>query len=141
MKKKILFVFGTRPETIKMAPVIKLFRESKDFDAIVCTTGQHREMLDQSMRIFGLESDYELQVMKKNQTLTQLTVNILSELDNVLEEISPNLLIVQGDTTTSFAGGLAAYYKNIPIGHIEAGLRTGDKYKPFPEEKNRMMPR
>ena len=139
MKKKILFVFGTRPETIKMAPVIKLFRESKDFDAIVCTTGQHREMLDQSMRIFGLESDYELQVMKKNQTLTQLTVNILSELDNVLEEISPNLLIVQGDTTTSFAGGLAAYYKNIPIGHIEAGLRTGDKYKPFPEEKNRHM--
>ena len=139
MKKKILFVFGTRPEAIKMAPVVKLFRQSNDFESIVCTTGQHREMLDQSMRIFEIESDHELKVMKKNQTLSQLTVNLLSELDIVLEEIKPDLLFVQGDTTTSLVGGLAAYYNKIPIAHIEAGLRTGNKYKPFPEEKNRHM--
>ncbi len=139
MKKKILFVFGTRPEAIKMAPVVKLFRQSNDFESIVCTTGQHREMLDQSMRIFEIESDHELKVMKKNQTLSQLTVNLLSELDIVLEDIKPDLLFVQGDTTTSLVGGLAAYYNKIPIAHIEAGLRTGNKYKPFPEEKNRHM--
>ena len=139
MKKKILFVFGTRPEAIKMAPVVKLFRQSNDFESIVCTTGQHREMLDQTMRIFEIESDHELNVMKKNQTLSQLTVNLLSELDIVLEEIKPDLLFVQGDTTTSLVGGLAAYYNKIPIAHIEAGLRTGNKYKPFPEEKNRHM--
>ena len=139
MKKKILFVFGTRPEAIKMAPVVKLFRQSNDFESIVCTTGQHREMLDQSMRIFEIESDHELKVMKKNQTLSQLTVNLLSELDIVLEEIKPDLLFVQGDTTTSLVGGLAAFYNKIPIAHIEAGLRTGNKYKPFPEEKNRHM--
>ena len=139
MKKKILFVFGTRPEAIKMAPVVKLFRQSNDFESIVCTTGQHREMLDQSMRIFEIESDHELNVMKKNQTLSQLTVNLLSELDIVLEEIKPDLVFVQGDTTTSLVGGLAAFYNKISIAHIEAGLRTGNKYKPFPEEKNRHM--
>lgn len=138
-RRKALFVIGTRPEAIKLAPVILKFRQSEKLETIVCSTGQHRAMLDQVMNFFSIRADYDLDIMRPNQTLAGLTASILTALDPVLEKERPDYLIVQGDTTTAFAGALTAYYRQIQVVHVEAGLRSGDKYSPFPEEANRMM--
>jgi UDP-N-acetylglucosamine 2-epimerase (non-hydrolysing) len=135
--KKILVVFGTRPEAIKLAPVIRVLKENKNFETIVCSTGQHREMLQQVLRIFDLNVDLDLDMMIPNQTLFDITVNSLKRLDDVLMEVQPDLLIVQGDTTTAFASALSAFYKKIKVAHVEAGLRSYDVLNPFPEEANR----
>jgi len=138
--KKVLFVFGTRPEAIKMASVINIYKLDKNnYETQVVVTAQHREMLDQVLNIFNIEPDYDLNLMSKNQTLEQLTSKILCGISNLLKDINPDLVFVQGDTTTTFAASLAAFYNKIPVGHIEAGLRTGNKYSPFPEEINRCM--
>ncbi len=139
-KKKILIVFGTRPEAIKLAPVVEAAKEKLDiFDIGVCITGQHREMLDQVLKIFNIPVDHDLNIMKPNQDLFDITSNTLQGLKKVFIDEKPNLIIVQGDTTTAFIAGLAAFYLKIPIGHVEAGLRTYNKYSPFPEEKNRHL--
>lgn len=137
--KKILFVFGTRPEAIKMAPIIKAARNVEHLEVFICTTGQHAEMLQQVMDFFELKADIALQLMQPNQTLFDITAIGLTKLQQVLEEVRPDWVLVQGDTTTAFIGALAAYYKQIKVGHIEAGLRSFDKYAPFPEEVNRKM--
>lgn len=138
--KKVLFVFGTRPEVIKLAPVInKLKITSHRFKVKVCVTAQQREMLDQMLNLFEIESDYDLNIMKNNQSLFDITVNGLRKLEDVLKKEEPDMILVQGDTTTSFVASLAAYYFKIKIGHIEAGLRTNDKFNPFPEEINRKL--
>ncbi len=135
---KVLFVFGTRPEAIKMAPVIKELKRFKGlFRTSVVVTAQHREILVPVLRIFGIKPDYDLGVMKENQSLTDVTVRVLRRLEPVLRKERPDLAMVQGDATSAFAAALAAYYQKIPVGHIEAGLRTQDKYAPFPEEVNR----
>ncbi|MBZ2406535.1 MAG: UDP-N-acetylglucosamine 2-epimerase (non-hydrolyzing) [Liquorilactobacillus hordei] len=141
MKKlRVMTVFGTRPEAIKMAPVIlELKKQEKQFDAITVVTAQHREMLDQVMSIFNIVPDYDLDIMKKNQTLGDITANVLKLLDGVLEKEKPDIVLVHGDTTTTFAAGIATFYRQIPLGHVEAGLRTWDKYSPYPEEMNRQM--
>jgi len=136
---KVLFVFGTRPEAIKMAPVIKYFLSKDDFEMKVCTTGQHKEMLEQVIDFFGIKADYDLAVMKPNQNLFSLTGDILIGLKEVLEEYKPNYVFVHGDTTTTLASSLAAFYAGAKIGHVEAGLRTFNKQAPFPEEINRML--
>lgn len=136
---KVLFVFGTRPEAIKMAPVIKVVEQEEDMEAIVAVTGQHREMLDQVLHVFDIQPHYDLNIFKSGQTLTDITVSSLLGLENILEQVQPDILLVQGDTTTVFAGALAAFYKKIPIGHIEAGLRSGNLYSPYPEEANRKL--
>jgi UDP-N-acetylglucosamine 2-epimerase (non-hydrolysing) len=139
-KVKLLFIFGTRPEAIKMAPLIikgKLLHDR--YEVKVCITGQHRSMLDQVMTFFDLEADYDLDLMRPNQTLFTITSDALTKLEPVLEACKPDYVIVQGDTTTAFAGALAAYYKQIKVIHIEAGLRSGDKLSPFPEEVNRRL--
>jgi UDP-N-acetylglucosamine 2-epimerase (non-hydrolysing) len=136
----ILIIFGTRPEAIKMAPVIiKLRAKSKELRTIVCVTAQHREMLDQVLDIFQIRPDYDLGIMKQNQSLFDVTVNGLKKLENILKKEKPDIILVQGDTTTTFIASLAAYYLKIKIGHIEAGLRTKDKFNPFPEEINRRL--
>jgi UDP-N-acetylglucosamine 2-epimerase (non-hydrolysing) len=138
--KKVIVVIGTRPEAIKLAPVVlELERHRAHFDTKICVTGQHREMLDQMLRVFGLRRDYDLAVMKAGQDLTGVTAACLTGLDRILRDERPDLVLVQGDTTTTFAASLAAYYYHIPVGHIEAGLRTGKKYDPFPEEINRRL--
>ncbi len=138
--KKILFVFGTRPEAIKMAPVIhEAYKHKKELDTRICLTGQHKEMLSHVMDFFRLQSDYNLGLMQTDQTLFDITTKGLLLIRPVLNEFDPHLVIVQGDTTTAFAGALAAFYKKIKIAHIEAGLRSYDKYSPFPEEINRKM--
>lgn len=138
--KTALFVFGTRPEGIKMAPIIKAMQmRENEFKAVVCSTGQHLEMLDQVLEFFEIKPDYELKVMKPGQTLFHVTTTVLEKLDPILDEVKPDVVIVQGDTTTAFVGALAAYYKQIPVAHVEAGLRSGDIYSPFPEEVNRLM--
>lgn len=140
MKLKILIVFGTRPEAIKMAPVVLRLKEYPElFDLKVCVTGQHREMLDQVMEIFDIVPDYDLNVMKPNQDLFYLTAIVLSKMAEVLEEFLPDLVMVHGDTTTSFCAALASFYKQIPVAHVEAGLRTGNIYSPWPEEMNRRL--
>ncbi len=139
MKKKLLFVFGTRPEAIKMAPVVKACKASAKFEVVVCTTGQHKEMLQQVMDFFNIKADYELNVMTHAQTLYQLTSSILLELQKIVTESKPDLVLVQGDTTTAFVGSLAAYYAQTKVAHIEAGLRSFDNYSPFPEEVNRKL--
>lgn len=131
---KVLFVFGTRPEAIKLAPLIKGIPNS-----VVCVTGQHKEMLYQVLKIFNIKPDYDLKVMKKNQSLFSITANIISKLEKVLKKEKPGIVIVQGDTTTTFAGALSAFYLKIPVGYVEAGLRSQDKYRPFPEEINRKI--
>lgn len=136
---KVLFVFGTRPEAIKMAPVIKEIEKRKSFESVVAVTGQHREMLDQVLKIFDITPDYDLNIFKKAQTLTDITTNTLRGLENILEKVNPDILLVQGDTTTVFASALAAFYKKIKIGHIEAGLRSNNIYSPYPEEANRKL--
>ena len=138
--KKILLVFGTRPEAIKMAPLVKKLQANpEDFQTIVCVTGQHREMLDQVLRLFDITPDYDLNIMKPNQDLYDITSRILLGMRDVLKEVQPDIVLVHGDTTTSMAAALAAFYQQIPVGHVEAGLRTGNIYSPWPEEMNRLM--
>lgn len=138
--KKILFAFGTRPEAIKLAPlIIELQKNRKIFKVEICITAQHRQMLDQVLNIFRIKSDYDLNIMKKDQTLFDINIRILTKLQRLLQTTKPNLMIVQGDTTTAFVSALAAYYLKIPIGHVEAGLRSYDKFAPFPEEINRRL--
>ena len=138
--KKVIVVIGTRPEAIKLAPVVlELQRHPAHFETQICVTGQHREMLDQMLRVFGLRPDYDLEVMKAGQNLAEVTAACLTGLDGILRDERPDFMLVQGDTTTTFAASLAAYYHHIPVGHIEAGLRTGKKYDPFPEEINRRL--
>lgn len=138
--KKILVVFGTRPEAVKMAPIIHEIRNnSNDFELKICVTGQHREMLDQFLSIFNIQPDIDLNIMKRDQDLFDITSNILIEMKTVLEKYKPDIMLVQGDTTTTLAASLAAFYKNIAIGHIEAGLRTYDLQSPWPEEMNRQL--
>lgn len=136
----ILFIFGTRPEAVKMAPLIKEFQKyPKEFTVKIAVTGQHREMLDQVLSFFKIIPDYDLHLMKPNQTLFTITADALTGMDSILEEVKPDLIIVQGDTTTVLAGALAGFYKKIKVAHLEAGLRSGDKYSPFPEEINRIL--
>ncbi len=138
--KKVIFVFGTRPEAIKMAPVINVFKnDTANFETIVAVTAQHREMLDQILSFFGIVPDYDLDLMAPNQTLDSLTAKILTGISEILDKVNPNLIFVQGDTTTTFSSSLAAFYKMIPVAHIEAGLRTHNIYSPFPEELNRKI--
>lgn len=138
--KKILLVFGTRPEAIKMAPLVKKLQAmSEYFDTIVCVTGQHREMLDQVLQIFDITPDYDLNIMKQGQDLYDVTSRVLLGMREVLKEVQPDMVLVHGDTTTSTAAALAAFYQQIPVGHVEAGLRTGNIYSPWPEEMNRLM--
>jgi UDP-N-acetylglucosamine 2-epimerase (non-hydrolysing) len=139
-KPTVLFVYGTRPEAIKMAPLIKAFQKCPDrFVVRVCLTGQHRQMLDQINSFFGVTGDYDLNLMSPNQTLFDITARCLTGLRPVLEEAAPDLVFVQGDTTSVMSGALAAFYKKIPVAHLEAGLRSGDRYSPFPEEVNRVI--
>jgi len=138
-KKKILIIFGTRPEAIKMAPVVKAFQNDGRFDIKVCVTAQHRDMLDQVLGLFAIEPDYDLDIMKQNQGLTGITCAILTGLEPVLQDFEPDRILVHGDTSTTFASSLAAYYQKIAVGHVEAGLRTHDIYSPWPEEANRKL--
>lgn len=138
--KKVMLVFGTRPEAIKMAPLVKEFQKHPEsFKTIVCVTGQHREMLDQVLKIFDITPDYDLNIMKQGQDLYDVTARVLTGMRDVLSESQPDAVLVHGDTTTSTAAALAAFYKQIPVGHVEAGLRTHDIYSPWPEEMNRQI--
>lgn len=137
--KKIMTVFGTRPEAIKMLPLVKKIQSDARFESCVCVTAQHREMLDQVLKAFDTTPDYDLNLMKARQTITDITANVIIGLESVLDEAKPDMVLVHGDTTTSFATALAAFYKQIPVGHVEAGLRTYDIYSPFPEEMNRQL--
>ena len=137
MKKKVMLVFGTRPEAIKMCPLVNELKTRKYFDTKVCVTGQHREMLDQVLNVFNVIPDYDLSIMKSNQTLFDVTTNILNKIKVVLDTEKPDIVLVHGDTSTTFVTALACYYLQIPVGHVEAGLRTYDIYSPFPEEFNR----
>ena len=134
---KVMSVFGTRPEAIKMAPLVKELEKREGIKSIVCVTAQHREMLDQVLDTFKINPDYDLNIMKQGQTLAEVTTRALVGLEEVIKEVEPDIVLVHGDTTTTFAGALAAFYNQVAIGHVEAGLRTYDKYSPFPEEMNR----
>ncbi len=136
---KVITIFGTRPEAIKMAPLVKELKRRKEIDVKVCVTAQHRQMLDQVLNLFDIVPDYDLNIMKDKQTLTSITTRALEGLKEIFEKEAPDLVLVHGDTTTTFAGALAAFYKQIPVGHVEAGLRTFNKYFPFPEEMNRKL--
>ncbi len=139
-KIKVMTVFGTRPEAIKMAPlVLELKKYSEEIEPMVTVTGQHREMLDQVLEVFDIKPDYDLQIMQARQTLAGVTTRALEGLDDVIKKVEPDVVLVHGDTTTTFAAGLAAYYNQVAVGHVEAGLRTWDKYSPFPEEMNRQL--
>ena len=138
--KTIMLVFGTRPEAIKMCPLVKKLQEhADDFNTIVCVTGQHREMLDQVLTIFDVKPDYDLNIMKQGQDLYDITARVLTGMRDILKETRPDIVLVHGDTTTSTAAALAAFYQQIPVGHVEAGLRTNDIYSPWPEEMNRQI--
>lgn len=141
MKKiKVLTVFGTRPEAIKMAPLVKELEKYPDiFESIVCVTAQHREMLDSVLNLFEIKPDFDLNIMKANQNLWSITSDVLLKTKDVYDKVQPDIVLVHGDTTTSMAAGLSAFYAKIPVGHVEAGLRTFDKYNPFPEEINRVF--
>lgn len=136
---RVLTVFGTRPEAIKMAPVVSALNNDDYFDSKVCITAQHREMLDQVLKLFKIEPDFDLNIMKQGQSLTDITAHVLIGLERVFGEWQPDMVLVHGDTTTSFAASLAAFYQQIPVGHVEAGLRTGRLYSPWPEEANRRL--
>ena len=136
---KVMSVFGTRPEAIKMAPLVKQLQSMPEFQSICCLTGQHREMLDSVMEIFHLKADYDLHIMQARQTLSSITSRTLLGMEEVIAQAKPDLILVHGDTSTTFAGALAAFYHRIPVGHVEAGLRTWDKYSPYPEEMNRTL--
>lgn len=138
-KMKVMTVFGTRPEAIKMAPIVKAMEKEGRIENIVCVTAQHRQMLDQVLNIFDIEPDFDLNIFKPGQTLTEITTKALEGLEKVIIENKPDLLLVQGDTTTVFAGALAAFYQKVKIGHVEAGLRSGNLYSPYPEEANRKL--
>ncbi len=138
-KIRVMSIFGTRPEAIKMAPLVKELEKRKEIESIVCVTAQHREMLDQVLETFKIKPDYDLNVMKQGQTLSEITTRVLTGLEDVIKETNPDIILVHGDTTTSFVGGLAAFYNQVSIGHVEAGLRTYNKYSPYPEEMNRQM--
>ena len=139
MKRRIMSVFGTRPEAIKMAPLVRELADREGLESLCCLTGQHRQMLDSVMEVFHLRADYDLNIMQKQQTLSSITTRTLLGMEAVLEEAKPDLILVHGDTSTTFAGALAAFYHKIPVGHVEAGLRTYDKYSPYPEEMNRTL--
>ena len=136
---KVMSIFGTRPEAIKMAPLVKELKSREEIECIVCVTAQHRQMLDQVLEVFDIKPDYDLNIMQVGQTLSDITSRALTGLEKVIKEVKPNIVLVHGDTTTTFAGALAAYYNQVDIGHVEAGLRTWNKYSPFPEEMNRQM--
>lgn len=136
---KVMSIFGTRPEAIKMAPLVKELERREEIESIVCVTAQHRQMLDQVLETFDIKPDYDLNIMKDGQTLGDVTTRALNGLEDVIKEVKPNIVLVHGDTTTTFAGALAAFYNQVDVGHVEAGLRTNDKYSPFPEEMNRQM--
>ena len=136
---KVMTIFGTRPEAIKMAPLVKELKSRDEIECIVCVTAQHRQMLDQVLETFEIVPDYDLNIMQHGQTLGAITTRTLIVLENIIREVNPDLVLVQGDTTTTFVGALAAFYNNCDIGHVEAGLRTYDKYSPYPEEMNRQM--
>lgn len=139
-KIKTLIIFGTRPEAVKMAPIVKSLKDDEEhFITKICVTAQHRDMLDQVLRIFEIEPDYDLNIFQSGQTLTQITCRALTGLEDVIKEFKPDLILVQGDTTTVFAGALAAFYHQVSIGHVEAGLRSGNLYSPYPEEANRKL--
>ncbi|ACB86402.1 non-hydrolyzing UDP-N-acetylglucosamine 2-epimerase [Natranaerobius thermophilus] len=139
MKHRVVSVFGTRPEAIKMAPLVSAIESSPNLTSSVVVTAQHREMLDQVLDLFKIEPDYDLDIMKTRQSLSEITSNVILKLEQILQDMNPHLLLVHGDTTTTFASALSAYYQKISIGHVEAGLRTWDKYAPFPEEMNRNL--
>lgn len=140
MKKiRVLSVFGTRPEAIKMCPLALELASREEFESLVCVTAQHREMLDSVLNVFGLKPDYDLDIMEPGQTLASVTSKVLTELGKILRQAKPDIVLVHGDTTTTFASALAAFYEQIPVGHVEAGLRTYERYSPFPEELNRCM--
>ena len=140
MKKiKVMSVFGTRPETIKMAPLVQELKDREEFESLVCVTAQHRQMLDQVLEAFSIRPDYDLDIMQPGQTLSDITARVLKGLEGVIQKERPDMILVHGDTTTTFAGALAAYYTQTAVGHVEAGLRTYDKYSPFPEEMNRQF--
>ncbi len=136
---KIMSIVGTRPEGIKMAPLVSLLEQTEGVQSVLCLTAQHREMLDQVLSLFKLQSHYDLDIMRSEQSLTHITARALEGLEAIIKQERPHLVLVQGDTTTTFVGALAAFYQHVPVGHIEAGLRTGDKYAPFPEEINRRL--
>ena len=136
---KVITIFGTRPEAIKMAPLVKELKSRKEIDCKVCVTAQHREMLDQVLKVFNIVPDYDLDIMKHGQTLSDITSKVIKGLEEIIIKEKPNIVLVHGDTTTTFAGALASYYCQTDIGHVEAGLRTWDKYSPYPEEMNRQM--
>lgn len=136
---RVLSIFGTRPEAVKMAPVVRALRTDARVESLVCVTAQHREMLDQVLELFAIRPDHDLDLMRPDQTLANLTAEIFTHIDPVLESVKPDWVLVQGDTTTVMAASLAAFYRGIKVGHVEAGLRTGDKHQPFPEEINRRM--
>ena len=138
-KLKVLSVFGTRPEAIKMAPLVRHLASLPEFESLCCLTGQHREMLDSVMDIFRLKGDYDLNIMQARQTLSSITSRTILGMDQVIDQAKPDLILVHGDTSTTFAGALSAFYHQVPVGHVEAGLRTWDKYSPFPEEMNRTL--
>ena len=137
--KKVLSIFGTRPEAIKMAPLVRLLNSDRRFESKICVTAQHREMLDQVLDLFELSPDYDLNIMKPGQTLTDVTIEILGGLKPILEDFQPDIVLVHGDTTTTLSAALASYYQKIPVAHVEAGLRTGNLYSPWPEEANRKL--
>lgn len=139
MKKKVLIVFGTRPEAIKMAPLVHILAKDERFESKVCVTAQHREMLDQVLELFEIQPDYDLNIMRTGQSLNDITARILLELKPVIQNYLPDVVLVHGDTATTFAASLAAYYEQVSVGHVEAGLRTGDIYSPWPEEANRRL--
>lgn len=140
MKKiKVLSIFGTRPEAIKMAPLVKELEKENKIESYVCITAQHREMLDQVLEIFDIKPDYDLNIMQEGQNLATITTKALEGLYKIINEVKPDLVLVHGDTSTTFAGALAAFYNKVPVGHVEAGLRTYDKYSPYPEEINRVL--
>ena len=136
---KVMSVFGTRPEAIKMAPLVLELQKHPEIESIVCITAQHREMLDSVMDCFGIRADYDLNIMQQGQDLTAITTRVLERMREVLGEVQPDIVLVHGDTTTTFAGALSAFYHKVPVRHVEAGLRTYDKYSPFPEEMNRKL--
>lgn len=136
---KVLSVFGTRPEAIKMAPLVKELEENPTINSTICVTAQHREMLDQVLKDFNINPDFDLNIMKQGQTLSDITSRVICEMEKVYKEVKPDIVLVHGDTTTAMASAMAAFYNQIAIGHVEAGLRTNNKYSPFPEEINRKI--
>ena len=136
---KVMSVFGTRPEAIKMAPLVRALQDDPEIDSVLCVTAQHRQMLDQVLELFELTPDYDLNIMQPNQTISMITANVLTGLEPVLAKERPDVVLVHGDTSTTFVTALACFYQQIPVGHVEAGLRTYDKYSPFPEEMNRVL--